>query len=150
MHEIFLPREVVDGVLINNNNIFKENLGRSLDVEFLKVIMSLRGYTISDGLSYTTSRCSYIKENLDLGLGMGILFRVYDTNNTEVWTHFSLIEDVDIENNRLKIMDPSGIGSYRLINKSDTTFDASFYGAGYTMRPDSLFRYSLQNMEEQK
>lgn len=141
---MLLPIDVVNKLYMIDENIFSKYLGTNLDAPFVNTILSLRGYTVSDKLSFITSKAEYIQANMDLGYGIGIVFDVYDTNNKVINTHFALVDSVNIESNKLKIMDPSGSGSYKLIEaQSKELIDAPFYGVGFKMKPTGIYKYKI-------
>lgn len=139
-----LPSNVVDYVKNTEYDIFRIPGGSEIGISYFEKILSFRGYTVSNSLGYKAYKLSNIKSLMDIGYKYGLTFDIININGEIEGTHIALVESVDIENNKFKIMDPSGIGSYRLIDKStDIEISGDYYGHGYKLKPHSFFYFKL-------
>lgn len=136
-----LPAAVVQYILRTDENIFTQATGKPIDRYYIANILKLRGYTVSGNLGYKSVRLETIQESMRMGCTIGIEFDIVDTNGLIVNTHYTLVDAVYPELNKIKIMDPS-VG-YKMISKSDTSLDGSYYGVGYKLIPNGFYRYSF-------
>lgn len=144
-----LPLNVYNYIDDTEFDIFSIPLGSSMNTPYFDRILGLRGYSTSGNMGFKSVKLDYLQSFIEMGWGVGLMFDIVEPiNNSIVGKHFTLVDNINVDGNRFTIMDPAGVGSYRLMTKDTTYLSETFYGPDYKIVPNGFYRFKLIDSDE--